>query len=145
MRNTCPLYLLWVVWRSKRYWHLWKDSKCTESKSKSTHVPVHKGYSWYACSTLSPAGLDINSRIPTATQSLANGYIAALKPQASLLLVPKTANLELIISLCAIATLWLKEVIHQKMLDSCHMNLQWTIQNATRCSTRHLLLLSNVN
>lgn len=102
------------------YWHFWKDSECTESKLKSTRMPVHKGCSWYTCSSLSPAGLDITNRALTATPSLANSYIAPLKPQASLFLVPKTANLELIISYCAIVALWLKEIIHQKMLGMSH-------------------------
>lgn len=102
------------------YWHLWKDSECTESKLKSTRMSVHKGYSWYACSSLGPADLYINNRALTATQSLANSYVAPLKPQASLLLVPKTANLELIISYWAIVTVWLKEIIHQTMLGMSH-------------------------
>lgn len=67
-------------------------------------MPVHKGCSWSACSALSPSGLDVQN-LSAIFSVFGNGCKAAVKPQASLLLVPKTATLELIISFCAIAML----------------------------------------
>lgn len=55
-------------------------------------------------------------------------------------MVPQTATWELIISLCYCPALWKKPSIRRCFV--CHMNLQGTLQGASHCSPRHLLLLS---
>lgn len=111
-------------------------------KQVEEHLPVHKDCSWSACSTLSPSGLDIqNTHSNTVfgkwfcSCSEASGIIAHGTPGSYL-----RANY---LSLCYCHALWKKSSIRRCFL--CHMNLQWTRQGASHCSTRHLHLLTDVN
>lgn len=111
-------------------------------KQVEEHLPVHKGCSWSACSTLSPSGLDIqNTHSNTVfgkwfySCSEASGIIAHGTSDSYL-----TANY---LSLCCCHALWKKSSIRRCFV--CHMNLQWTLQGASHCSSRHLLLLTGLN